>query len=106
MLRRTCLFASSLLLTPFALAEEKVGIRPNSVPSHPEYEELRAGTQIEHLYESMLANGFGIKNPDAKPTNLLSLSCPTHSVPGVQSCGMPLCLCRARSILFGSRFPY
>lgn len=67
MLRRTCLFASSLLLTPFALAEEKVGIRPNSVPSHPEYEELRAGTQIEHLYESMLANGFGIKNPDAKP---------------------------------------
>ena len=48
-----------------AFAADKVGIRPETVPSSAEYPRLRAGTQLDHLYESMLANGFGIKNPKA-----------------------------------------
>ena len=40
-------------------------IKSAFVPSSAEYPRLRAGTQLDHLYESMLANGFGIKNPKA-----------------------------------------
>lgn len=65
MFRRTCLLASlALFSTSVSLAAEKVGIKPANVPAHPEYPELRAGTQLDHLYESMLANGFGVSNPD------------------------------------------
>ncbi len=45
-------------------AAEKVGIKPETVPGRADYPELRAGTQLDHLYESMLANGFGISNPE------------------------------------------
>lgn len=67
MLRRTLLAASASLGAGAAFAADKVGIRPEAVPSSPEYPRLRAGTQLDHLYESMLANGFGIKNPKTAP---------------------------------------
>ena len=68
MLRRTVTSAAlGLLLSDFVFAESKVGVRPDKILSHPKYEKLRAGTQLDHLYESMLANGSGIKNPDAEP---------------------------------------
>ena len=49
---------------PMVHAAEKVGIKPETVPGRADYPELRAGTQLDHLYESMLANGFGISNPN------------------------------------------
>ncbi len=65
MFRRTCLTAALLSgFVPFSNAAEKIGIKPEKVPGHPDYPELRAGTQLDHLYESMLANGFGISNPN------------------------------------------
>ena len=65
MLRRTLLAVSAAFSAGAAFAADKVGIRPETVPSSAEYPRLRAGTQLDHLYESMLANGFGIKNPKA-----------------------------------------
>lgn len=67
MLRRTLLAVSAALSAGAAFAADKVGIRPETVPSSPEFPRLRAGTQLDHLYESMLANGFGIKNPKSVP---------------------------------------
>lgn len=70
MFRRTLLYAfSAFVYAPASavLAETKVGIRPQTVPASSQYPQLRAGTQLDHLYESMLANGFGIKNPKAAP---------------------------------------
>ena len=64
MFRRTCLTAALLSgFAPLSHAAEKVGIKPEKVPGLSGYPELRAGTQLDHLYESMLANGFGISNP-------------------------------------------
>lgn len=69
MLRRTCLLSSFLAaLSPLgAFAKDKIGIKPESVPPHPDYPRMRAGTQLDHLYESMLVNGFAVKNPNIKP---------------------------------------
>lgn len=69
MIRRTFICATVAVAAtsqPIAFAETKIGIRPESVPGSQQYPQLRAGTQLDHLYESLLANGFGIKNPDAK----------------------------------------
>lgn len=65
MFRRSLLNAfSAILAAPTTVfAETKIGIRPETIPGSPKYPQLRAGTQLDHLYESMLANGFGIKKP-------------------------------------------
>lgn len=51
MLRRTLLAVSAVLSAGATFAADKVGIRPETVPSSPEYPRLRAGTQLDHLYE-------------------------------------------------------
>lgn len=73
MFRRSCLL--SLLTVAgapaavFAQQKPKVGMRPYSVPGHPDFPQLRAGTQLDFLYEGLLANGFGIANPKNRPGN-------------------------------------
>ena len=65
MFRRNCLaMALMSVCGTMVHAAEKVGIKPETVPGRADYPELRAGTQLDHLYESMLANGFGISNPN------------------------------------------
>ena len=51
MLRRNCLaMALMSVCGPIAHAAEKVGIKPETVPGRADYPELRAGTQLDHLY--------------------------------------------------------
>ena len=94
MLRRTLLAVSAAFSAGAAFAADKVGIRPETVPSSAEYPRLRAGTQLDHLYESMLANGFGIKNPKAS------------SVLGAYVFGMQRCRSPTRLTLSGIWFPF
>ena len=63
MLRRTLLAVSAAFSAGAAFAADKVGIRPETVPSSAEYPRLRAGTQLDHLYESMLAKHLPIFPP-------------------------------------------
>lgn len=69
MLRRLFLasvsvFAALALPTKAEEEKKKVGVRPEVIPGTTEYPQLRAGTQLDHLYESLLVNGFGIRNPN------------------------------------------
>ena len=49
MLRRTLLAVSAAFSAGAAFAADKVGIRPETVPSSAEYPRLRAGTQLDHF---------------------------------------------------------
>lgn len=106
MLRRTLLAVSAAFSAGAAFAADKVGIRPETVPSSAEYPRLRAGTQLDHLYESMLANGFGIKNPKASsdlPTVVIVL---IRNVLGAHVFGMQRCRSPTRLTLSGIWFPF
>lgn len=106
MLRRTLLAVSAAFSAGAAFAADKVGIRPETVPSSAEYPRLRAGTQLDHLYESMLANGFGIKNPKASSVFPPLSSFLIRNVLGAHVFGMQRCRSPTRLTLSGIWFPF
>lgn len=106
MLRRTLLAVSAAFSAGAALQPIKSAFVPKPFRVQLSILRLRAGTQLDHLYESMLANGFGIKNPKASsdlPTVVIvsDTQCPWCSRLWKQRCRSP-----TRLTLSGIWFPF
>lgn len=106
MLRRTLLAVSAAFSAGAAFAADKVGIRPETVPSSAEYPRLRAGTQLDHLYESMLQTDLVLKIPKHLPIFPPLSSFLIRNVLGAHVFGMQRCRSPTRLTLSGIWSPF
>ena len=103
MLRRTLLAVSAAFSAGAAFAADKVGIRPETVPSSAEYPRLRAGTQLDHLY---VQTDLVLRIPKHLPIFPPLSSFLIRNVLGAHVFGIQRCRSPTRLTLSGIWFPF
>ena len=105
MLRRTLLAVSAAFSAGAAFAADKVGIRPETVPSSAEYPRLRAGSSI--IYTSLcLQTDLVLKIPKHLPIFPPLSSFLIRNVLGAHVFGMQRCRSPTRLTLSGIWSPF
>lgn len=106
MLRRTLLAVSAAFSAGAAFAADKVGIRPETVPSSAEYPRLRAGTQLDHYTSLCLQTDLVLRIPKHLPIFPPLSSFLIRNVLGAHVFGMQRCRSPTRLTLSGIWFPF